>query len=133
MACLCKLCARLNEGGKCLFCGNNLLIGASKNDEHIRECHSVEDVVERAELSKNEKIADEKAVKAPQNTIATAGLILSILTYTTPIGLVLSIIGYLKSKKMNGAGKKLSIAGIALSSITMVSVLIVNICLLLLT
>lgn len=58
-----------------------------------------------------------KAEPKPINKMAIAGLILSILTYTYPIGFILSIIGLRKSKNLKGSGKIISIVGIIISSI----------------
>lgn len=50
------------------------------------------------------------------NQLAVSGLILSFLI--PPIGLIVSIIGLVRSKNLNGAGKGPAIAGIIISSIT---------------
>lgn len=62
------------------------------------------------------------AQKKPVNGIAVAGLILSVLF--APLGLVLSIIGLVRSKKMDGEGRKLGIAGIVISVLVIVCVIV---------
>ena len=62
------------------------------------------------------------AQKKPVNGIAVAGLILSVLF--APLGLVLSIIGLVRSKKMDGEGRKLGIAGIVISALVIVCVIV---------
>ena len=62
------------------------------------------------------------AQKKPVNGIAVAGLILSVLF--APLGLVLSIIGLVRSKKMDGVGRKLGIAGIVISVLVIVCVIV---------
>ena len=62
------------------------------------------------------------AQKKPVNGIAIAGLILSVLF--APLGLVLSIIGLVRSKKMDGVGRKLGIAGIVISVLVIVCVIV---------
>lgn len=62
------------------------------------------------------------AQKKPVNGIAIAGLILSVLF--APLGLVLSIIGLVRSKKMDGEGRKLGIAGIVISVLVIVCVIV---------
>lgn len=59
---------------------------------------------------------------SPKNDVALGGLIVSIISIfccgsLSIIGLILSIIGLLKSKKMNGKSEGAAIAGIIISSI----------------
>ncbi len=53
------------------------------------------------------------------NGIAIAGLVLSILWFTSLIGLILSIVGLQKSKteEYNGSGRSVAIAGIVIGAI----------------
>jgi uncharacterized membrane protein YvbJ len=60
-----------------------------------------------------------------KNGLAIAGFVVSLVSFVccgslAIIGLVLSIVGLVNSKKMNGEGKGLAIAGIILSSIGIV-------------
>ena len=60
------------------------------------------------------------AVTEPKtNGIAIAGLVLSILWGTSLIGLILSIVGFQKSKteEYNGSGRSIALAGIIIGAI----------------
>ena len=52
------------------------------------------------------------------NSMALAGFICSF--FVSLVGLILSIIGYRKSKELNGEGRGLAIAGIIISIVSMV-------------
>lgn len=60
------------------------------------------------------------APSTPNNGIAIAGFVLSFFSFAAVIGLILSIVGLQKSKlpEFNGKGKKLAIAGIVISCVT---------------
>ena len=60
------------------------------------------------------------------NGLAIAGLVLSILFWTSLIGLILSIVGLQKSKteEYNGSGRSIAIAGIVIGAIFLVALVI---------
>jgi len=67
----------------------------------------------------------QNAPKEQKNGMAIAGFVVSLISFIccgsfALIGLILSIVGLVNSKKMNGEGKGLAIAGIILSSIGIV-------------
>ncbi|MDE7215889.1 MAG: zinc-ribbon domain-containing protein [Clostridia bacterium] len=78
------------------------------------------------------KVVDEKAIVCPycgvatgknnvsesSNTLAIVGFILSF--FLTVVGLICSILGYKKSNEMGGKGKGLALAGIIISSVSLV-------------
>lgn len=82
------------------------------------------DAAEYGEQQSSDTLTDTQNVpqKKPVNGIAVAGLILSVLF--APLGLVLSIIGLVRSKKMDGEGRKLGIAGIVISVLVIVCVIV---------
>lgn len=55
----------------------------------------------------------------PTNGLAIAGFVISLLCCgsLSPVSLILSIIGLIKAKDINGSGKGLAIAGIILSAL----------------
>ena len=57
--------------------------------------------------------------------MAVAGFILSF--FVPLLGLIFSIVGVVKSRNLNGAGKGLAIAGIIISAIVMVILLLITI------
>lgn len=59
------------------------------------------------------------------NTIATVGFILSF--FVAIAGLICSIIGYRNASKLNGDGKGFALAGIIISSVSMVLAFIIYI------
>ncbi len=62
-------------------------------------------------------------VEKQSNTIAIVGFILSF--FIAIAGLVCSIIGYKKSKELNGNGKGFALAGIIISAIEIILTIIV--------
>ena len=68
-------------------------------------------------------VQKEQAPVEQKNTIATVGLVLSF--FVSVVGLILSIVGLKKSAELNGAGKKVAIAGIVISAIEIVTTIIV--------
>ena len=67
----------------------------------------------------------QNAPAQPKNGLAIAGFVVSLVSFLccgslALIGLILSIVGLVKSKEMNGSGKGLAIAGIILSSVGIV-------------
>lgn len=73
-------------------------------------------------------------MKEEKNTIALVGMIVSLCSIitcglTSIIGLILSIIGAVKSKKLNGDGKSYSIVGIIVSAFMMFIMIIFSLAL----
>lgn len=96
-----KFCSKCGKEDKsnsnyCQFCGN-------KMNEAV-EVTTVE--------------VDDAPAK-PNNGMAVAGFILSF--FVPLLGLIFSIIGVVKSKNLDGAGKGLAIAGIIISAVSMVA------------
>lgn len=66
--------------------------------------------------------AGEAQPQKQTNSLALVGLILPIIMPQFSIlGLILSIIGFIKSREMNGSGKGLAIAGIIVSAIVLIA------------
>ena len=68
----------------------------------------------------NAQQPQQQVVSTPKtNGIAIAGLVLSILWGTSLIGLILSIVGFQKSKteEYNGSGRSIALAGIIIGAI----------------
>ena len=62
-------------------------------------------------------VATDKYAPAEQkNTLAIVGFILSF--FASVVGLILSIVGLKKSAELDGSGKKLAIAGIIISAVS---------------
>lgn len=70
--------------------------------------------------------------KKDNNVIAIIGFVLSVISPlcccgTSWLGLIFSIIGLVESKKKNGAGKSLATAGIIISAILLVLLIVIYI------
>ena len=114
MACLCKYCARLNTGSRCLFCGS-----------------AFSGAVVRERTATAEAVAEEPIVSAvpsapapageQKNPMAIAGFVLSVTGYFFWLGCIFSFIGLAQSKRRGGKGKGFAIAGIVISAITVIS------------
>ena len=86
----CSNCGKEDTGNSnfCQFCGNQLV---------------------------EETVATQDAPVAERNGMATAGFVLSF--FVSVLGLIFSIIGLVRSRRMNGNGRGLAIAGIIISAI----------------
>lgn len=84
-------------------------------------------------ISNNANINEQVNTNEPKkdkNVIATIGFVLAIISPlcccgTSWLGLIFSIIGLVESKKKNGVGKKLAIAGIIISTILLVLLVVI--------
>lgn len=110
MASLCKFCAKLNTGGKCIFCGNRLSAAP------VRAAEAAEALPEEP-VAVPQPYSAVQPVQKQKNPMAIAGFVLSVSLYFCVLGLILSIVGLVKSRSLNGEGKGLAIAGIAVSGI----------------
>ena len=114
MACLCKYCARLNTGSRCLFCGS-ALSGAV-----VRESTAVAEAVAEEPIVPSVPSAPAPAGEQ-KNPMAIAGFGLSVTGYFFWLGCIFSFIGLAQSKRRGGKGKGFAIAGIVISAITVIS------------
>lgn len=114
MACLCKYCARLNTGSRCLFCGS-ALSGAA-----VRERTAVAEAVAEEPIVPSVPSAPAPAGEQ-KNPMAIAGFVLSVTGYFFWLGCIFSFIGLAQSKRRGGKGKGFAIAGIVISAITVIS------------
>ena len=91
--------------------------------DFVSQAH--EDVGEAAPVTKDRR--DESPVVEPQpsasNAFATLGFIFAFIL--SLLGLIFSIVGIVKAKKLGGKGKGLAVAGLILSAIKIVAVVII--------
>ena len=66
---------------------------------------------------------NQQPAQQEQNILAILGLVFCFIMQ--PVGLILSVIGLLKSREMNGNGRGFAIAGIIISIVQVAIVLIV--------
>lgn len=114
MACLCKYCARLNTGSRCLFCGSAFSGAAVRERTATAEAVAEEPIVP--------SVPSAPATAGEQkNPMAIAGFVLSVTGYFFWLGCIFSFIGLAQSKRRGGKGKGFAIAGIVISAITVIS------------
>lgn len=111
----CKNCGNEipNGQGVCPVCGTNNLV---------------------AQQPQQQIIVTQSAAKQG-NGMATAGFVMSMLSLVFSfafifnlLGCIFSIVGLIKSKSLDGAGKGLSIAGLVVSLITLIpAILLINV------
>lgn len=105
MAKFCTKCgSELNESNFCENCG-------AKNEDNVAN----------STVQINQTIVN----KPKSNGFATAGFVISLVSIlccggTSTIGLIFSIIGLVTAKKYDGNGKGLAIAGIIISAISVI-------------
>lgn len=100
----------------CSNCGTEIVDGANA-------CSNCGTLVNKPQVT-NVNVSNQ-----PTNGFAIAGFVLSLVSLvccgtTSVLGLIFSIIGLVQSKKMNGNGKGLAIAGIVISCIFVVIVVL---------
>ncbi|QSB07439.1 DUF4190 domain-containing protein [Mycoplasma tauri] len=120
----------------CETCDKKIDEGSTSYTECKKEIIKIYEIPEETQLAKSEPV--QKApqiviqnnmnlqqmnmapvkVKSDSNGLANAGIIFAFIF--PPLGLIFSLIGLYKSKKMNGKGKVLSIVGIFISIITLI-------------
>lgn len=110
MACLCKYCARLNTGSRCLFCGSAFSGSVVRERTAVAEEPIVPSVPSAPATAGEQK-----------NPMAIAGFVLSVTGYFFWLGCIFSFIGLAQSKRRGGKGKGFAIAGIVISAITVIS------------
>ncbi len=122
----CRYCGKVGSNAHCKYCGNSRGLVSFVQGELIEEEPF------QVNLPKEE-------IKPPKNGCAIAGLVLSCLSFFVSFGwiflamgvagLILSIMGLVKSKSMEKRGKKAAIAGIVLSAFVLADIfamLIIN-------
>lgn len=97
-------------GKFCSKCGKEV----GKTDAFCQYCGG--QIAEEVKAEKVTKV--ETSEGNPNNGMAVAGFILSF--FVPLLGLIFSIVGVVKSRNLNGAGKGLAIAGIIISAVSMV-------------
>ncbi len=129
MATLCRFCAKLNISDRCAFCGNrlkgtqssptNLLTydtELSSENEFPKEENDIVATVQSSPIQIEQK---------KSNALAIIGFVFSFFGAYSIFGLILSIVGLIKSKNLDGKGKGFSIAGIVISLLMIVTCLAV--------
>ena len=110
----CRLCGKFTISNRCLYCCTPT-IGTEETSKNEVEQTPIPMMDNDAIQSQNQ--SDQK------NIIADIGLLLSVIGFAIPVtcifGLILCIIGLIKSRSKNGAGKKQAITGIVLGTIVL--------------
>ena len=115
---LCNHCGNEIEEGSvvCPYCGS--LVNESAPAEPAQAAPSAQPA-----QPQYQQPVQQAPVASGSNGLATAGFVLALLGFNV-IALVLSIVGLTKAKKLGGTGKGLAIAGIIISSLYMVIIVI---------
>lgn len=129
MATLCRFCAKLNISDRCAFCGNRLK-GTQSSPTNLLTYDT--ELSSENELPKEENDIVATVQSSPiqieqkkSNALAIIGFVFSFFGAYSIFGLILSIIGLIKSKNLDGKGKGFSIAGIVISLLMIVTCLAV--------
>ncbi|MCI8421713.1 MAG: DUF4190 domain-containing protein [Clostridia bacterium] len=129
MATLCRFCAKLNISDRCAFCGNRL-IGTQSSMTNLLTYDT--ELSSENELPKEENDIVATVQSSPiqieqkkSNALAIIGFVFSFFGAYSIFGLILSIVGLIKSKNLDGKGKGFSIAGIVISLLMIVTCLAV--------
>lgn len=126
----CRLCGKVSAGKKCMYCGTasgNVSIGIGGNSKPEIVMESEGRMVVGNDYTTETvqmPVVQTNSQQKQSNGLAIAGFILSLFSPTFLIGFILSIVGLVKSRDMNGSGKGLAIAGVVLSSIVMLGVIV---------
>ena len=108
----------------CTNCGTRL-------EENVKFCTSCGKPVEEGgqAQSYNSQVVVNNGTSQPTNGIAIAGFVVSLVSLgccglCSIVGLILSIIGLVKAKDYNGNSKGLAIAGIIISAISILLLIV---------
>lgn len=129
MATLCRFCAKLNISDRCAFCGNRL-IGMQSSLTNLRTYDTELDPENELPKEENDIVATVQSSpiqieQKKSNALAIIGFVFSFFGAYSIFGLILSIVGLIKSKNLDGKGKGFSIAGIVISLLMIVTCLAV--------
>lgn len=129
MATLCRFCAKLNISDRCAFCGNRL-IGMQSSLTNLLTYDTELDPENELPKEENDIVATVQSSpiqieQKKSNALAIIGFVFSFFGAYSIFGLILSIIGLIKSKNLDGKGKGFSIAGIVISLLMIVTCLAV--------
>lgn len=113
----CRICGKVGADTPCcIYCGTRNISGGTHRKSVVPLTEPL------PELQKPPSMTS--VPQKPKNTIAVVGLVLTCLVYFFIIGFILSIIGLVQSKKLEGAGKKASIAGIVIGAFYILSCIV---------
>ncbi len=129
MATLCRFCAKLNISDRCAFCGNRL-IGMQSSLTNLLTYDTELDPENELPKEENDIVATVQSSpiqieQKKSNALAIIGFVFSFFGAYSIFGLILSIVGLIKSKNLDGKGKGFSIAGIVISLLMIVTCLAV--------
>ena len=130
MAKFCRECGKeLEENSK--FCNN---CGTKIEEEKTEETNtSNENTNESAASNAGTNVTyNQTYVTKKSNGMAIAGFVISLVSllccgYSSWLGLIFSIIGLVNANKNEGEGKELAIAGIVISSILLIIIVLLTI------
>lgn len=130
MAKFCRECGKeLEENSK--FCNN---CGTKIEEEKTEEANtSNENTNESAASNAGTNVTyNQTYVTKKSNGMAIAGFVMSLVSllccgYSSWLGLIFSIIGLVNANKNEGEGKELAIAGIVISSILLIIIVLLTI------
>lgn len=130
MAKFCRECGKeLEENSK--FCNN---CGTKIEEEKTEEANtSNENTNESAASNAGTNVTyNQTYVTKKSNGMAIAGFVISLVSllccgYSSWLGLIFSIIGLVNANKNEGEGKELAIAGIVISSILLIIIVLLTI------
>lgn len=130
MAKFCRECGKeLEENSK--FCNN---CGTKIEEEKTEEANtSNENINESAASNAGTNVTyNQTYVTKKSNGMAIAGFVISLVSllccgYSSWLGLIFSIIGLVNANKNEGEGKGLAIAGIVISSILLIIIVLLTI------
>lgn len=130
MAKFCRECGKeLEENSK--FCNN---CGTKIEEEKTEEANtSNENTNESAASNAGTNVTyNQTYVTKKSNGMAVAGFVISLVSllccgYSSWLGLIFSIIGLVNANKNEGEGKELAIAGIVISSILLIIIVLLTI------
>ncbi len=124
---LCRYCGKYYNSSRCFNCGisrGRKVVAINKNSPKPYEVG--ENSMALNYVSANSP-AHKKAIPNQNNNLAIAGFILSCFGCFLIIGLILSIVSLAKAKHYYNKFKGFSIAGISISCLFIVSVIVINI------
>lgn len=126
----CRLCGKISGGGRCIYCGNRRgsAVSSATGQSAVQETApaSGEDYLSRYYAAQNPGASAPAAAPAPPKPVngpAVASFVTAFFGVLFIVSFILGIVGLKKAKTL-GSGKGFAIAGIVLSVLCVIDIIV---------
>lgn len=118
----CRLCGKISGGGKCIYCGS---AGGARSSYVTRQSAAQDTAPAADEDYLSAYYAEQNKASAPKplNGAAVASFVTAFFVALFIVSIILGIVGLKKAKTL-GSGKGFAIAGIVLSVLCVIDIIV---------